>query len=158
MANKLNLGMATSLAASLLLFAASANALTTQLPTTQAPTDQAPTQGPPAPQVPDPEPAEYQQALRLLSIMNSAFANDQVNEVTKTKLFNCMFFNSLRTLNNGVQQTFVDNPGLSFDNNVHVFRIATAVCGVTAEELAIPSAPPAQTPQGTTPQNQAPGR
>jgi hypothetical protein len=48
-----------------------------------------------------------------------------------------------------------DNPELSFDNDAHLFRVATAICGVTKEELA-QVAPDAAQPQ--TPQDQAPGR
>ena len=113
---------------------------------------------PAAPQQPV-DPAEFQQAIRLLSIMNAAFSNTNVNEVTKAKLFDCMFYNSLQQLNSGVQTTFKDNPELSFDNNVHLFRVATAICGVTAEELAKPPAnASANPPAPAQPQAETPGR
>lgn len=119
----------------------------------QQSTEQAP--APNAPQEDAADPAEFPQAVRLLTIMNAAFAEDQINELTKGKLFNCLFYNSLQTLNRGVQSTFKDNPELSFDNDAHLFRVATAVCGITREELTQPN-PNAEQP--TAPQDQAPGR
>ena len=120
---------------------------------TQENTQQAPVADVPPADTTDP--SEFPQAVRLLGMLNAAFTNTQINEVTKNKLFSCMFFNSLQVLNRGVQNTLKDNPELSFDNDAHLFRVATAICGVTKEELA-QVAPDAAQPQ--TPQDQAPGR
>lgn len=113
---------------------------------------------PGAPQTDAEDPAEFPQAVRLLTIMNAAFANEQINEVTKGKLFNCIFYNSLQTLNKGVQSTFKDNPELSFENDAHLFRVATAICGVTREELTQPNSPVPGAEQPQAPQGQEPGR